>query len=502
MRADIIAARSLNMEWVYNNTSGMEYKRDNICDHEKQRIVQPEMKKSFIPVRKSMSAGLSSPRIPSNDKPKQVHHNGRIENENIYEEPGPTIKPRLTSTNCHPAFRNMSANNFNLSERTYTQNELERKPDNHCEYIKSITNVSNNITKNGCQNGYGQVYSSGQTIADNILANKRSMIPTLANNLKPPCNSRTSQHSVERIQSRPLPIPEASRRRPNQQTCQIPARFNGSNLSRRGTKDSPSASAPATEFKSSRQVLYNEASRGNSVRKAIPIYPSPKFVHKRECSSNDFHSNNVPPSHTEECSDNTLINSPREKNLKRGFMWCLHDGMFARWKERFVILTKESLKIYKKTTSKHQDFGNLLFDISLTSVTSMSLEDRRGYLTIALYCQDKQHGKLVLRRTDGIREWFSVLQNIHRRCKERLESEGSMLSTAEFWDKRHFSDLGCEPLRGSWRRPTPAPWEQDSGLGSITTATHSDTSSVSSRHLRTTSPQLYSPQRQLRMVLK
>ena len=39
----------------------------------------------------------------------------------------------------------------------------------------------------------------------------------------------------------------------------------------------------------------------------------------------------------------------------------------------------------------------------MSSVSGCSLEDRRGYLTLVVTAQ--REGKLLLRRTEGIREW-------------------------------------------------------------------------------------------------
>jgi len=366
-------------------------------------------------------------------------------------------------------------------------------------------------------------------------SNKRSLIPTLA---KSPCNSRTSQHSVERIQSRPLPVPQKEQQRKAAQYHKSPSQNHERNIRHtRGINNSPNINIPSVQCPKTRQRqdYINEAQseRTKEERKFTIThqklrsdiqrdYFPPKSYKNKDVSSNgdedirrfsslSFQRNissigiqqeNHEPQGTSKCDLS-------DKNLKRGFMWCLQDKMFARWKERFVVLTKDSLKIYKKTTSPVLASSSLLHDIPMTSVRSLSLEDRRGYLTLALYCEEKQHGKLVLRRTDGLREWFSVLQNVHRSSKERVEAVGSMLSTEEFWHKHHFSDLGCQPLSITHRDSTRSAktynqhpgrhQDLDSGVGSITTSgPHSDTSSLSSRHMRMVSSPMYSPLRSLR----
>ena len=45
--------------------------------------------------------------------------------------------------------------------------------------------------------------------------------------------------------------------------------------------------------------------------------------------------------------------------------------------------------------------------MKLTDMTSVSLEDRRGYLTLVICCQ--KEGRLLVRKTEGIREWHGCL---------------------------------------------------------------------------------------------
>jgi len=488
------------MEWVYNQYS--PYNDQKRIELSNDNFMKPNLRRSLIPVRRSVSKGLSSPVITRKEGGDTVSHNNRRESENIYEEPGSTFSPRLTSSNINPAYRNVTANNILQSPRLYTANGVERKPAQLTYSKHPLQNETRSKTNDMSNNCYEGCYVKGQVIINNIQSNKRSNIPTL--NI-PSCNTRTSQHSVERIQSRPLPIPQANRSNDMQQPYRTPNRSQNSYIHGRGKQNSPSLCAPVSEVKSmtQRQHSLNGSIRRCSKRKEISIRN--QFSQEVNCDQYPLHkesSNIIEPFHKDDCSDETLVSNTKEKNMRKGYMWCLHDKIFARWKERFVIITQNSLKIFKKTISQNYDSENLLFDIPLSSVKSMALEDRRGYLTIAIYCQEKHHGKIVLRRTDGIREWFSVLQNIQKRCKDKLESEGSMLSTEEFWNKKHFSDLGCEPLRASWRKPPPSPWEHDSGRGSLTTTAHSETSSLSSHQFRAASPLLYSPQRHLRMVIK
>ena len=66
----------------------------------------------------------------------------------------------------------------------------------------------------------------------------------------------------------------------------------------------------------------------------------------------------------------------------------------------------------------------------------MSLEDRRGYLTLVIFCQ--KEGRLVVRKTEGIREWHDCLELFLARSK--TAEEVKMESTEMFWDRAVKSD--------------------------------------------------------------
>ena len=69
-------------------------------------------------------------------------------------------------------------------------------------------------------------------------------------------------------------------------------------------------------------------------------------------------------------------------------------------------------------------------------MSSLSLEDRRGYLTLVIFCQ--KEGRLVVRKTEGIREWHDCLELFLARNKT---AEGvKMESTEKFWDRAVKSD--------------------------------------------------------------
>ena len=67
---------------------------------------------------------------------------------------------------------------------------------------------------------------------------------------------------------------------------------------------------------------------------------------------------------------------------------------------------------------------------------AVSLEDRRGYLTLVIFCQ--KEGRLVVRKTEGIREWHDCLQMFLARTK--TAEEVKMESTEQFWDRAAKND--------------------------------------------------------------
>ena len=55
--------------------------------------------------------------------------------------------------------------------------------------------------------------------------------------------------------------------------------------------------------------------------------------------------------------------APGDKIVKKGLMWVQQDKLFSRWKERFIILTPDSLQFFKKGTSKISEMGTFIFKV-------------------------------------------------------------------------------------------------------------------------------------------
>jgi len=122
--------------------------------------------------------------------------------------------------------------------------------------------------------------------------------------------------------------------------------------------------------------------------------------------------------------------------LMKGVLWQQREKRFSRWKERFFVISNDYLQCYRKGTSKISEMGGFIYRIRLSEIEQVELIERRGYLTLRLSLP-KEGGKLLLRKTDGIRKWFLTLQECVENAKKRRIS---MKSTEEFWTKRQHTD--------------------------------------------------------------
>merc|ERR1719458_111024 len=196
-----------------------------------------------------------------------------------------------------------------------------------------------------------------------------------------------------------------------------------------------------------------------------------------------------------------LVVGKSEGAVRRGLLWLQEDKLFSRWRERFVVLTTTHIVVHKKAASRISEMGAFLYKVPLASVTSANLEDRRGYLTLVVTAQ--REGRLLLRKTEGIREWQQAVSGLLGGGERG--GGGGMATTREFWSRRQFSDCqgaqewllarqrtghnyslaGSEaaslaPTSSPYFLPSSSTTEEDSGLESMVTTT-SDSSSNSSR---------------------
>ena len=87
----------------------------------------------------------------------------------------------------------------------------------------------------------------------------------------------------------------------------------------------------------------------------------------------------------------------------------------------------------------------IIFQFAMKDVKSVSLVDRRGYLTVVLEIEGD--AGLVVRKPEGLRDWYNLIQKAVKESKARV-----MLSTEQFWNKK------TEDQTEDWlvtRRTTP-----------------------------------------------
>ena len=94
--------------------------------------------------------------------------------------------------------------------------------------------------------------------------------------------------------------------------------------------------------------------------------------------------------------------------LLSGLVWYQTSGLFVRWKEVFLILTKDSVRCYKISSAKLSQFGSLVFSLDLLLVSDVRFIERRGYLSLVMEGQGLE--RTYFRRTEGIREWGNIIQ--------------------------------------------------------------------------------------------
>jgi len=130
------------------------------------------------------------------------------------------------------------------------------------------------------------------------------------------------------------------------------------------------------------------------------------------------------------------------RTIKKGLLWQQRDKLFSRWKERYFILTKDFLQCFKKGTSRITEMGDFIFKIKLSDVDMMELLDKKGYLTICISLQ--REGKVFLRRTEGIRDWYDAILENMEESKRRKKNRASAIFADRSQNTETSGDRGME----------------------------------------------------------
>ncbi|XP_022918986.1 uncharacterized protein [Onthophagus taurus] len=120
-----------------------------------------------------------------------------------------------------------------------------------------------------------------------------------------------------------------------------------------------------------------------------------------------------------------LSNYGREGHtaIKRGLLWQQRGKMFSRWKERYFILTRDYLHCFRRASGADRisDMGQFLFKIKLMELTRVEWENKKTYSTVALILD--RDNKIYLRASDGLEDWFELLEECTLISKERRRNQ-------------------------------------------------------------------------------
>jgi len=133
-------------------------------------------------------------------------------------------------------------------------------------------------------------------------------------------------------------------------------------------------------------------------------------------------------------------NGSSTTSLLKGVLWQQREKRFSRWKERFFILTNDYLQCFRRGSSKLSEMGSFIFRIRLCEIEEVDLVERRGYLTLRILVKNEP-GRLLLRKTDGIRKWYQLIQETIDSSKQRRVS---MKSSEQFWKRQHTDSSAME----------------------------------------------------------
>ncbi|CAG9826642.1 unnamed protein product [Diabrotica balteata] len=108
--------------------------------------------------------------------------------------------------------------------------------------------------------------------------------------------------------------------------------------------------------------------------------------------------------------------------IKRGLMWQQRDRLFSRWKERYFILTRDYLHVFRRASGSDRisEMGQFLFKVKLIDIVKIEWENKKSYSTVALVLG--RDGKIYLRSSEGLEDWFELLEECMFTSKERRKA--------------------------------------------------------------------------------
>lgn len=108
--------------------------------------------------------------------------------------------------------------------------------------------------------------------------------------------------------------------------------------------------------------------------------------------------------------------------IKKGLLWHQRDRLFSRWKERYFILTRDYLHCFRRASGSERisEMGQFLLKIKLVDVEKVEWENKKTYSAVVL--NFGRDGKIFLRATEGLEEWFEYLEECTLTSKERRKA--------------------------------------------------------------------------------
>lgn len=147
------------------------------------------------------------------------------------------------------------------------------------------------------------------------------------------------------------------------------------------------------------------------------------------------------------CPSLISVDPGREMHaIKKGLLWQQRERLFARWKERYFILTRDYLHCFKRSSGseKISNMGQFIFKVKLVDVEKVEWINKKSYSTIALALQDRDY-RILLRTNEGLEDWFELLDECMMTSKERRKALQHKFGNSSLaWSVS--ADPGCEKL--------------------------------------------------------
>jgi hypothetical protein len=102
-----------------------------------------------------------------------------------------------------------------------------------------------------------------------------------------------------------------------------------------------------------------------------------------------------------------------------------------------------STQVYNETV-QNESIPTMIFQVPLKAIRSMTLVDRRGYLTVVVEIEKEDN--LIVRMPENVRDWYNTMHMRVNESKTRV-----MQTTEQFWTKKTVT--GSENME-VWRVDT------------------------------------------------